>query len=153
MEERSVKHESFVIERAYTAAPERVFAAFSDPGKKRRWFAEGGHSHLQAFSSDFRVGGVEMARFKSADGRFIFQNDTVYRDIQPGRRVVFAYNMSVDEKCISSSLVTIELLAEGSGTKLIFTEQSAFFEGADGKQIREAGWQALVDQLTKALAN
>jgi uncharacterized protein YndB with AHSA1/START domain len=153
MQERTVKHDSFVIEKNYPATPERVFGAFADPGKKRRWFGEGGHSQLEAFDSDFRVGGTEMARFKSSDGRFVFQNDTVYRDILPGRRIVFAYNMSVGEKRISSSLVTVELLAEGSGTKLIFTEQSAFYEGSDGKQIREAGWQGLLDQLANALAN
>jgi len=40
MSERTVNHSTFVIERHYAAAPERVFAAFADPAKKRRWFAE-----------------------------------------------------------------------------------------------------------------
>ena len=39
--ERSVTHSTFSIERKYTAKPERVFAAFADPAKKRRWFGEG----------------------------------------------------------------------------------------------------------------
>jgi hypothetical protein len=41
MQERSVAHSTFVIKRIYSASPERVFSAFSDPGKKRCWFAEG----------------------------------------------------------------------------------------------------------------
>ena len=41
MEKLSVTHSTFVIERSYPTTPERVFAAFADPAKKRRWLAEG----------------------------------------------------------------------------------------------------------------
>ena len=34
----------------------------------------------------------------------------------------------------SLSLATIELLPEGSGTKFVFTEQVAFFDGTDAEQ-------------------
>lgn len=101
---------------------------------------------------DFRVGGTERKLFRSKHG-LLFTNDTVYRDIVPGRRIVFAYNMSVNEKRISSSLSTIEFLAAQNGTRLRFTEQAAFFEGADGPQIREAGWNALFDRLAEEFAN
>ena len=37
----TVNHSTFVIERTYPASPQQVFRAFSDPGRKRRWFAEG----------------------------------------------------------------------------------------------------------------
>jgi hypothetical protein len=60
--------------------------------------------------------------------------------------------MSVGEQRISSSLATIEILASGNDSRLIFTEQGAFFEGADGPQVREAGWRILLDSLGKALA-
>jgi len=39
------------------------------------------------------------------------------------------------------------------GTDLIFTEQAAFFEGADGPQIREEGWRKLLDNLEKTFAH
>jgi uncharacterized protein YndB with AHSA1/START domain len=60
--------------------------------------------------------------------------------------------MDFGEKRISASLVTIEFLATDKGTDLICTHQGAFFEGADGPQIREAGWRHLLEQLAKELA-
>jgi uncharacterized protein YndB with AHSA1/START domain len=150
MQERSVTHSTFVIERNYPNAPEKVFAAFADPVQKRRWFAEGEESELEAFEMDFRVGGSERARFHTKNG-FACKNDTVYLDILPGRRIVIAYTMAVDDRRISSSQATVELLRAGKGTDLIFTEQGAFFEGADGPQMREDGWRKLLGQLAGEL--
>jgi uncharacterized protein YndB with AHSA1/START domain len=152
MKDRSVNHTTFAIERSYAAPPQRVFAAFADPKKKRRWFAEGEESKVEAFEMDFRVGGIETVRFRSADGKMVFTNDTVYRDIVPDRRIVIAYNMSVGDQRISCSLATTEFVASGQGTNLIFTEQGAFFEGADGPQMREAGWRELFARLEGELA-
>ena len=152
MQERSVTHTTFVIERNYPAPPRRVFAAFSDPATKRRWFAEPEEAVMEEFSMDFRVGGTERARFRGKNG-MVFTNDTVYRDIVPEHRVVIAYNMSVGDQRISSSQATTEFLSTDKGTTLIFTEQAAFFEGADGPEMREAGWRKLLEQLGKELEN
>ena len=148
--EQRVVHSTFVIERQYPAAPERVFAAFSDPVKKQRWFAGSDEGQPGEFTMDFRVGGVERTTRHHKNG-WVFTNDTVYRDIIPARRIVFAYNMSLGEQRISSSLATVELLPKGNGTELIFTEQSAFFEGADGPSMRKEGWQKLLDRLNAYL--
>jgi uncharacterized protein YndB with AHSA1/START domain len=152
MTERSVVHSTFAIERSYPASPERLFAAFSDPAKKRRWFAEGEEFQIEHFEVDFRVGGIETARFRSKDGRQTFQNDTVYRDILENRRIVIAYNMSAGQTRISASLATFEFIPNGKDTDLEFTEQAAFFEGADGPEIRKEGWRLLLGQLEKELA-
>jgi uncharacterized protein YndB with AHSA1/START domain len=150
MKERSVIHSTFVIERSYPTTPQRVFAAFSDPSKKSRWFAEGGGSVMEEFEMDFRVGGVERTRFRFNEGPAC-TNETIYQDIVPNRRVVFAYTMALGDKRISSSQATVELLPAEKGTELIFTEQGAFFEGSDGPQIREEGWRQLFGQLASEL--
>jgi len=155
MKERSVIHSTFVIERTYPATPERVFAAFADPIKKRRWFVEGDGHEIEHYEMDFRVGGKERARFRFKDGTplkgIACTNDTSYQDIVPNRRVVLASTMTVGEKCISASLATVEFLPSETGTDLIFTHQGAFFEGADGPEMREEGWRKLFEQLTKEL--
>jgi uncharacterized protein YndB with AHSA1/START domain len=157
-ENPSVTHSTFTIERHYPAAPERVFSAFSDPARKRRWFAEGEGFAVDSFEMDFRVGGFERARFRFAAGQPLEEgtpcaNDTVYTDIVDNRRIALAYTMTVAGHRISSSQATFELLPDGDGTQLVFTEQAAFFEGADGAEIREKGWRGLLDQLAKELAH
>jgi uncharacterized protein YndB with AHSA1/START domain len=151
MNERSVTHSTFVIERSYPTPPQRVFAAFSDPARKRRWFAEGEKAQIESFEMDFRVGGGERSRFRFNDGPAC-TNDTIYQDILPNRRIVFAYTMTLVDHRISSSQATFEFFPTEMGTLLIFTEQGAFFEGADGPKIREEGWRQLLDQLASELA-
>lgn len=151
MNDRSVTHATFVIERSYRTSPERVFAAFSDPVKKRRWFTGEKDSKAEEFEMDFRVGGGERSSFRAQGVTCV--NDTVFRDIVPGRRIVFAYTMTLGDHRISSSHATVELLPSGQGTELIFTEQAAFFEGADGPQMREEGWRKLLDHLARELEN
>jgi uncharacterized protein YndB with AHSA1/START domain len=155
MEEPSVVHSTFVIERSYAVKPERVFAALADPNKKRRWFVEGGGNDVEHFEMDFRVGGTERARFISHGAPvkgISFTNNASYQDIVPNQRVVLASTMSMGDKRISASLATFELLPSETGTDLIFTHQGAFFEGADGPEIREMGWQKLLERLEEELA-
>ncbi len=154
MEKHSVTHCTFVIERNYAAAPERVFAAFADPEQKRRWYAEGERGEVEAYKLDFRVGGSEHTTTRIGSGPFKgtpLTNDSIYQDIVPNQRIVFAYTMTLGDKRISSSQATVEFIPDGKGTILAFTEQGAFFEGADGPEMREQGWKSLIGQLDKFL--
>lgn len=146
-----VIHSTITIERSYAAAPQRVFAAWADPQLKRRWFAEGEGSAVEGYALDFRVGGSERASFR-VEGVGVFHNDGVIHDIVPGERIVCAYTMSAGERRISASLGTVELRPSGSGTRLVYTEQAAFFAGADGPKMREEGWRGLLARLDERLS-
>lgn len=156
MEQPTAIHSTFVIERSYPKPPKVVFAAFADPAKKRRWFAEGKNHDVEAFEMDFRVGGVERVQYRFREGTpfpgVLLVNEGSFQDIVADRRVVAASTMTLGERRISSSLVTIELLPTDSGTDLICTHQGAFFEGSDGPKMREDGWQKLFTRLSEELA-
>jgi uncharacterized protein YndB with AHSA1/START domain len=149
-DQRSVVHSTFSVERTYPAVPSRVFGAFSNQAVKRRWFAEGEGWQVDEFTLDFRVGGCETSRFRLRGGPPM-GNDTIFLDIVPDQRIVFAYTMTVANQRISSSLATVELLPSGEGTRLIYTEQGAFFDGADATARREHGCRGLLERLAAEL--
>ena len=155
MKEPSVIHNTFVIERSFAKPVERVFAAFADSGKKRRWFADSDSHEIEVFEMDFRVGGVERTRYRFKENTQFqgveLSTEGSFQDIVPNERIVTASLMTFGGKRISATLVTIELLPTETGTDLICTHQGAFFEGSGGPQLREQGWRTLFERLAKAL--
>jgi hypothetical protein len=59
--------------------------------------------------------------------------------------------MHLDDRKISVSLATFELKPEGSGTRLVMTEQGAFLDGYDDAGSREQGSNFLLDALGNSL--
>jgi uncharacterized protein YndB with AHSA1/START domain len=139
MDLQPVIHDTFVLERSYPVSPERVFSYFTDAARKRRWFGESDGHDVEAFELDFRVGGVA--------------NEGTIQEIAPGRRVVTATTMTLGDRRISSALVTIEIVPDGDGARLTCTHQAAFYEGADGPQMRKGGWEQLFARLARTMAD
>ncbi len=149
MSERTITHASFTIERTYEANPARVFAAWSDPEIKRRWFS-GSDEPSPGHELDFRVDGREVNRGGPAGGP-VYIYEARYRDIVPGERIVYTYDMYVDETRMSVSVATIELTPAGGGTKLTMIEQGAFLDGLDTSEQREHGTRELLEKLNATL--
>ena len=157
LKKTSAVHGTFTIERELPHAPERVFAAWSDPKAKAAWFCgpSGQWTPLER-EMDFRVGGRERAKGRWKSG-VVTDFQAHYLDIVPLRRIVYAYNMRVDEKKISVSLATVELeatqIGKKDGTRMRVTEQGAFLDGYDDAGSRERGTGALMDALAKSLGS
>lgn len=136
---RFATHDTFVIEKTYEAAPDRVFAAWSDAQAKAGWFTK-------ADTFEFRVGGRETSRGGPPEGP-VFTFDATYHEIVPSERIVYGYTLDMGEIRISASVVTVEFKPVGAGTQLIFTEQGAFLDGHDSPSAREHGTNAMLDML------
>ncbi len=76
----------------------------------------------------------------------------IQKSLPKDERIVYAYEMHLDERKISISLTTFELKPAGSGTRLIMTEQGAFLDGYDDAGSRERGSNFLLDALGNSLA-
>ena len=156
MPDSPTAHGNFTVERSYSAPPARVFAAFADPEKKKSWFASSDLHTMESFESDFRVGGLELLHYRFGPNSPFpgaqLTNEGQYHDIVPNRRIVSASHMALEGRIFSAALVTIELVPTDSGTDVSCTFQGAFFEGADGPEMRKQGWETLLDRLGESLA-
>jgi uncharacterized protein YndB with AHSA1/START domain len=151
MSERSVEHASFTLERRYDAAPPRVFAAWADPAAKARWFAGPEEWESGPHELDFREGGLESGGGGPRGGP-VHSFRAVYWEIVPDERIVYTYELLLDDVRISVSLVTVELEPDGGGTKLTLTEHGAFFDGLEDPAQRRDGTGPLLDALARELA-
>ncbi len=154
---QAAQFDTFTLERTFTAPLARVYRAFSDPHQKQRWFAEGNQHEIEQYDMEFEVGGRELACYRFKPGTPFagmgLESDGYFLDIVPQHRIVAAATMAMDGRRFSASLHTFEFFSDGPNlTRLIFTHQAMYGDGADGPELRRKGWQQLLDQLHAALA-
>ncbi|MBF6213965.1 SRPBCC domain-containing protein [Nocardia puris] len=123
-----VRHHSFTLTRHFDAPTASVFAAFADEPIRRRWFRLPGSD--ATYRHEFRVGGGEEAHstfavLDSPPERLTYRSH--YLDIVADRRIVFAYESTVDDIPRWASLATILFADDTPGTSLLtWTEQVTF---------------------------
>jgi uncharacterized protein YndB with AHSA1/START domain len=147
----TVSHDTFVIERLYDVPVAQVFGAWADPTLKARWFAGSADALGAGYELDFRVGGREFNRGGPPGGP-VYSYESEYRDIVPEQRIVYTYEMHVDETRMSVSVATIEFRHHKVSTQLILTEQGVFLDGHDTVAQREEGTRSLLESLASMLS-
>lgn len=147
----SVAHATFHLERSYDAPIERVWRALTDEKAKEKWFAgTPGKWELLERQMDVRVGGRERTKGRW-EGGVVSTFDALYYDVIPNERLVYSYEMHLNERKISVSLATIQLQGAPGKTTLRITEQGAFLDGYDDAGSRERGTGHLLDALGVSL--
>lgn len=154
MSMQAAHHDSFVIERIYDASPSRVFQAWTDPAAKAKWFngPEGKWKELKR-ECDIRVGGSEVVTGEFVERGITSSFHAHYYEIVPDSRVIYAYEMYVNQKRISVSIATIEIFPNAGGTRLVLTEDGVFLDNQDSAEQRRKGTEALMDAVGRSLSS
>ena len=136
---------SLTVKRRFNAAPAKVFAAWTDAEKVRRWMGPGEVQVLSA-ESDARTGGRYRWVMQAPNGE---QHDVsgVYREVTPNEKLVFTWAWkSTPER---ESLVTVTLKPDGGGTLMTLTHEQFFDE--DARDRHQHGWNGAMEKLEKYL--
>lgn len=142
---------TFTIERVLNASPARVFAAYTTLQAKSAWFRTPAEVEVLNRDLDFRVGGRERFAGRWPSG-MTSDFQAVYHDIVENERIILGYDLFHNDEKLSVSLQTLEFRAEGSGTRLLHTEQGSYFSGGlEAVAGREHGTTWHVDNLVAVI--
>jgi uncharacterized protein YndB with AHSA1/START domain len=137
---------SLTIKRRIKAPPAKVFAAWTDPEKVKRWMGPGDVKVL--FSEcDPRTGGRYRWLMQAPSGE---QHDVsgVYREVVANEKLVFTWAWkSTPER---ESLVTVEIRPDGEGSLLTLTHEQ-FFD-TDARDRHQHGWNGALDKMERMFA-
>lgn len=138
----TIPHATFTVEKRVGLPRAKVFAAWQGTSL-HKWYLPG--DQLKESFNDFRVGGRQMHAFGAKDGPS-FLTEGRYEDIVDGERIVVAQTTSMNGARASTSLCTVELVDDGAGTRIILTDQTAYYMG-DYSAMRREGWEKVLGGL------
>jgi uncharacterized protein YndB with AHSA1/START domain len=136
---------SLTIKRRFNAPPAKVFSAWADPQKVKRWMGPG-EVQVMSAEGDPRTGGRYRWLMKAPDGT---EHDVsgVYREVIPNEKLVFTWAWkSTPER---ESLVTVLIKPDGQGSLMTLTHEQFFDE--DARDRHNQGWTGAMDKLEKYL--
>jgi uncharacterized protein YndB with AHSA1/START domain len=137
---------SLTLKRRLNAAPEKVYAAWTDPEKIVKWFGPDSGAVTKA-QTDLRPGGRYVVVFHTEDGEEHHVSG-VYREVVPNEKLVFTWAWrSTPER---ESLVTITVRPDGAGTLLTLLHEQFFDEAARDRH--EFGWTGCLNKLERLFA-
>jgi uncharacterized protein YndB with AHSA1/START domain len=140
---------SVEIKRFIKAPRERVYAAWTDPAQLKKWFGPE-NVKTRDLIADVRVGGQFRWDCTDPEGKDVTISGE-YRELQPGRKIVFTWRLEEDEDWKNlSSLVTVEFFDREGGTELRLTHENLPTEPS--RDDHEQGWKSVVDKLEKFLS-
>jgi len=133
--------------RRFAASPERVFDAWLDVARARRFMFAVSPASMVRAEIDARVGG----RFLFVDGRDGEEVEHVgeYLEIDRPRRLVFLFGVPAASPDMDR--VTIEIEPHESGCELTLTHEMAE-RWAEYRDRTESGWAAMLEALEGTLA-
>ncbi len=137
---------SLTIKRRLKAPPAKVFSAWTDPEKVKRWMGPGAVAVVHA-ENDVRAGGRYRWQMQTPAGE---EHDIsgVYREVIPNEKLVFTWAWKTSPE--RQSVVTVQIKPDGDGTLLTLTHEQ--FADEETRDRHNSGWTGSLDKLDKYLA-
>ena len=134
---------SLAIKRRFNASPAKVFQAWTDPEKVKRWMGPGEIKAVHA-ECDARAGGRYRWVMLTPSGE---QHDVsgVYRKVVANEKLVFSWAWKSTPE--SESLVTVTFKPDGEGTLMTLTHEQFFDE--DARDRHQHGWNGAMEKFEK----
>jgi uncharacterized protein YndB with AHSA1/START domain len=140
---------TLVIERLIPAAPERVFAAWTDPAQIMQWWGPQGVACPHA-EMDLRVGGRYRIANALPDGRVVWIAGEL-TEVTPPSRLAYTWGMESDGVASpETSHVTVTFTAEGTGTRVRIVHERLGDEAV--RKEHAMGWEGCLDGLVAHVA-
>ena len=137
------------VRRRFSAAPEKVFAAFAEPHLVGQWLSPSPEITLTLLRFEFRVGGVYRFAYHLPGGETVIVGGA-YRSIEPPSQIVFSWIIEPpDEHAGIESEVTVMITPDGSGAELLIRHEKLMRADAVGRHAE--GWRGALDRLTALL--
>jgi len=132
---------SVTLVRRIEAPAARVYAAWTDPAKLARWWAQDS-AQVVGVEVDPRVGGAYRVQMLGADGG-ASEAAGVYLELTPPERLVFSWALIPGSG--RRSTVTVQIKADGAACELTLTHEGD--ADPDTWANRRIGWGAALDRL------
>ena len=131
----------FTLTRSIAAAPERVWAAFTDADEYVSWVWPAEWN--STCEIDLRIGGI----FRVASEQMGLSIQGTYLEIDPITRLVLNWTQTNRD---GDSLLTITIEPDGDGTSLVLTHDN--FPDEESRADHERGWTDCLSRLPAYLA-
>lgn len=135
---------ALVIHRMFSASPERVYEAWTQPELAKQFMCPEGVT-IGDMSMDVRVGGTYRIVMKNPAHEDYVAYGT-YREVQPARRLSMTWTWEEDTKEEEhETLLTVEFAPHGSGTELTLTHEQLASE--QSRTNHQGGWNTMLDKM------
>jgi uncharacterized protein YndB with AHSA1/START domain len=135
-----------VLTYHYNVEPHKVFEAWHNAEKLKKWFAPSEAMSVPIAEVDFTVGGKYKIAMKSPDGE-VFVVEGAYKEIVENEKIVFDWKWQDSKLEPGTSEITIELTKTDNGTDLKLTQVR--LSSDESRMEHTKGWTGCLEQLAK----
>ena len=127
------------------AAPERVFAAWTEAAQLKNWSCPEG-LEVADVQVDLKVGGAFLIDMQDPEGGHHTAFGE-YREIQAPDRLVYTWDWKQDEHRMGETIITVEFNEKGDGTEVVMTHEK--MPSIEMRDSHDEGWTSCLNRLQR----